>query len=90
MVRPGTFGFMPFCLLGEVSLMAGAPPMNRLAEPMAAAFGPIIRFEATPSSTPALSPLERGTCVVRLCAGIPSSITLVWVGTAVLESAMFG
>ena len=87
---PTALGAIPFCAVGSSILVAGAALMKYLDDPMTWREGPAIIPEATPPLTPAMSPSDVAPIVIRFWAGMPMMNMLVTVGTAAVESAMFG
>jgi hypothetical protein len=73
-----------------VNLLAGMPINNTVNAPVKCRLGPITVAEATPVSSPVLSPLVIGTVVAKLCAGIPIISIVRQLGIAVGPIEIFG
>ncbi|MCY1214655.1 hypothetical protein D9M72_264800 [compost metagenome] len=81
---------MLFCSELLVRRVAGMPWNSTVNAPVRWRHGPITVPEATPSSTPGLSPLLIGIVVPRLCAGPPMMRIVGQLGMAIAPIAMFG
>src|SRR5689334_6679447 len=79
-----------FCKAMLVNRVAGRPPTSTVNAAVRWRSGPITMPDATPSTTPGLSPFERGTTVPMLCAGVHMNITLYAAGTPIGPKATFG
>lgn len=73
-----------------VSRVAGMPQISVVKAPVRCRLGPIIVPDATPVTTPRLSPFVCGVTVAMLCAGAKTMSTFACAGTAVGPAAMSG
>jgi hypothetical protein len=87
-LAPGTF--VEFCSDALVKRVAGIPPNKQVNAPVKCRDGPITVPDATPVTTPALSPLVIGIMVSRLCAGAHINNTLKTGFAAIGPAAILG